>query len=365
MLTVWSPINQTIALKTIKKLGFSVNAVWNGQEALDYLKHNNADIILMDVQMPIMDGYRATHIIRHHPPFIDMQEIQRIPIIAMTASAIQGDREKCQKAGMDDYLAKPVKGKLLEKMLLKWAVEGRKAPGTPLMQRSDSHDTDHDSLCPDRRNSPAPGPAPAEPPVSGTSALPSGADLSPANQEYAPGVDYLNSQLDKLSFTNQAALSHVAGTENERQMYREGAKEQAMALRDDKLLAATGDPPPTTLRSVGETGAQRRGKAMKLTAENVSKLADEQGRPEEAQPSVAMDITGDRSMESDLSRQRSPDVHSTGRQGSGNTFGRSQASLRPTLGARRRYESDRTITPGSPRSPRSPDQRNGYATEED
>lgn len=82
----------------------------------------------MDVQMPVIDGYRATHVIRHHSPY--RLVMRDIPIVAMTASAIQGDREKCQRAGMDDYLAKPVKGKTLEKMIVKWALS-RRTPDTP------------------------------------------------------------------------------------------------------------------------------------------------------------------------------------------------------------------------------------------
>jgi signal transduction histidine kinase/CheY-like chemotaxis protein len=139
-----NPINQQIALKTIKKLGFQVSAVWNGKEALDYLisatpsgpgPHQTPDIILMDVQMPIIDGYRATHILRHHNPYNSLS--RNIPIVAMTASAIQGDREKCKKAGMDDYLAKPVKGKTLEKMLVRWAISKR-TPGIPSVESEGS-----------------------------------------------------------------------------------------------------------------------------------------------------------------------------------------------------------------------------------
>ena len=84
------------------------------------------DVVLMDCQMPTLDGYRATHLIRHHRPYASKPCIRTIPIVAMTASAIQGDREKCAAAGMDDYLAKPVKGPLLESMLLKWAGESKK-----------------------------------------------------------------------------------------------------------------------------------------------------------------------------------------------------------------------------------------------
>lgn len=77
----------------------------------------------MDVQMPLIDGYKCTHILRHHRPYKDFT--QDIPIVAMTASAIQGDREKCKRAGMDDYLAKPVKSNILERMLVRWTKSRR------------------------------------------------------------------------------------------------------------------------------------------------------------------------------------------------------------------------------------------------
>ncbi|KAK6948868.1 hypothetical protein Daesc_008939 [Daldinia eschscholtzii] len=123
-------VNQQIATKTIKKLGFSVCAAWNGKEALDYLeacregRRTKPDIILMDVQMPVIDGYKCTHILRHHVPY--KSYTNDVPIVAMTASAIQGDREKCTKAGMDDYLSKPVKSNILERMLVRWSKSRRK-----------------------------------------------------------------------------------------------------------------------------------------------------------------------------------------------------------------------------------------------
>ena len=95
--------------------------------------------------MPVLDGYRATHMIRHHGPHASITNIRTLPIVAMTASAIQGDREKCTTAGMDDYLAKPVKGKLLEDMLLKWAIEGRKKHR--LSTRFKNVHPDHESIC--------------------------------------------------------------------------------------------------------------------------------------------------------------------------------------------------------------------------
>ncbi|KJZ77488.1 hypothetical protein HIM_03212 [Hirsutella minnesotensis 3608] len=127
-----NPVNQKIATKTIGKLGFQVTAAWNGKEALDYLlgasqgRNTKPDIILMDVQMPIIDGYKCTHLLRHHMPYKAL--LNDVPIVAMTASAIQGDREKCKKAGMDDYLAKPVTMSILEKMLIRWCTLRRRVP---------------------------------------------------------------------------------------------------------------------------------------------------------------------------------------------------------------------------------------------
>ncbi|KAF3313050.1 hypothetical protein TWF173_006430 [Orbilia oligospora] len=169
-------INQQIATKLVKKLGFTASAVSNGQEALDYLIEANLqfpkdaainiparrsratyaasiqlqvqqrleqednltpplkleearnnrtdptvngkmfpDLILMDCHMPVLDGYSATRALRLLP-----EPLRNVPIIAMTASAIKGDREKCREAGMSDYLSKPVVTANLERMLVKW-----------------------------------------------------------------------------------------------------------------------------------------------------------------------------------------------------------------------------------------------------
>ncbi|KAK0729137.1 hypothetical protein B0T21DRAFT_292312 [Apiosordaria backusii] len=140
-------INQQIAIKTIRKLGFNVTAAWNGKEALDYLTaakeglQRKPDIILMDVQMPLIDGYKCTHLLRHHLPY--KPYVSNVPIVAMTASAIQGDREKCKRAGMDDYLSKPVKSKILERMLVRWSTKARSTSPThhPASSISDCSDS--------------------------------------------------------------------------------------------------------------------------------------------------------------------------------------------------------------------------------
>ncbi|KAF2102189.1 hypothetical protein NA57DRAFT_54113 [Rhizodiscina lignyota] len=111
-------INQRIAISFVKKLGFKCEAFVDGQKAIDALEKACADgspfhLVLMDVQMPVLDGYDATREIRKH----NDPRIRDILIIAMTASAIRGDREKCLEAGMNNYLAKPVRAGVLRNML--------------------------------------------------------------------------------------------------------------------------------------------------------------------------------------------------------------------------------------------------------
>jgi signal transduction histidine kinase/DNA-binding response OmpR family regulator len=109
--------NQQVALGILKKLGLSANAVANGAEAVSALKDLPYDLVLMDVEMPEMDGYEATRQIRNPQSAI---RNHRVPIIAMTANAMKGDREKCMEAGMNDYVCKPVSPQALVEALEKW-----------------------------------------------------------------------------------------------------------------------------------------------------------------------------------------------------------------------------------------------------
>ncbi|UZE96077.1 hybrid sensor histidine kinase/response regulator [Alkalimarinus alittae] len=95
-------VNREIASALLTEAGFKVSTAVNGQQALDTLEKETYDLILMDVQMPVMDGYEATRKIRRNP------EYKELPIIAMTANAMVGDKEKCIAAGMNDHIAKPI-----------------------------------------------------------------------------------------------------------------------------------------------------------------------------------------------------------------------------------------------------------------
>jgi PAS domain S-box-containing protein len=109
--------NQQVALGILKKLGLRADAVANGAEAFKALETLPYDLVLMDVQMPEMDGIEATHQIRNPESAIRNRQI---PIIAMTAHAMQGDRERCIQAGMNDYVTKPVSPSALAEVLDKW-----------------------------------------------------------------------------------------------------------------------------------------------------------------------------------------------------------------------------------------------------
>jgi signal transduction histidine kinase/CheY-like chemotaxis protein/ligand-binding sensor domain-containing protein len=115
LITEDNPVNQKLADRVLTKLGFKPDKALNGLEAIEAVSNKNYDVVLMDVQMPVMDGMEATEQIRR----LDQQQ----PIIiAMTANAMQGDREKCLAAGMDDYISKPIKLEELVNVLEKWAL---------------------------------------------------------------------------------------------------------------------------------------------------------------------------------------------------------------------------------------------------
>jgi CheY-like chemotaxis protein len=132
-------INQEVVLKLLTEEGITADVAVSGKDTLEAVKNTSYDAILMDIQMPEMDGYETAKRIREYESglkaqFTDTKEIHsasllipRVPIIAMTAHALRGDREKCLAAGMDDYISKPVEPNLLYIMLEKWIGQSGKA----------------------------------------------------------------------------------------------------------------------------------------------------------------------------------------------------------------------------------------------
>jgi PAS domain S-box-containing protein len=112
-----NPVNQKVAQAMLKKMGLRTDVVANGQEAINALQMIPYDLVLMDCQMPEMDGFEATRVIR-----LEGSKALNpcIPIIAMTAATMQGDREKCIQAGMNDFIAKPVQKRELSEILARW-----------------------------------------------------------------------------------------------------------------------------------------------------------------------------------------------------------------------------------------------------
>jgi PAS domain S-box-containing protein len=112
-----NPINQQVALRILQKLGYEADIVLNGVQVLEAIKKRSYDLIFMDCQMPEMDGYTTTEEIRKLEA---INKTKPIPIVAMTAHALKGDREKCLAVGMNDYISKPIDINVLTEALVKW-----------------------------------------------------------------------------------------------------------------------------------------------------------------------------------------------------------------------------------------------------
>jgi CheY-like chemotaxis protein len=111
-------VNQLLATRLLERRGHSVTVAGNGKEALVVLEKGSFDLVLMDVQMPEMDGFEATAAIREKEKHFG----NHLPVIAMTAHAMKGDKERCLAAGMDDYITKPIRPEELAELLAHYSV---------------------------------------------------------------------------------------------------------------------------------------------------------------------------------------------------------------------------------------------------
>jgi len=131
-------INQQVATELLEQGGFVVTVAGNGKEGVQAVETSEFDLVLMDIQMPEMDGHEATQAIRKEPGF------DALPIVALTAHAMAGEREKCLNSGMNDYLSKPIKSDHLYAVLTKWIKPGERS--APVNKELPPFTQDHDEL---------------------------------------------------------------------------------------------------------------------------------------------------------------------------------------------------------------------------
>ena len=119
--------NQKVALHQLTRLGYTAHVASNGQEALNAIALHDYSLVLMDCQMPLLDGFEATRRIRAAESETGSHQI----VVAMTANAAEGDRERCLAAGMDDYLPKPITREMLAELLQRWLPPLPEPAGSP------------------------------------------------------------------------------------------------------------------------------------------------------------------------------------------------------------------------------------------
>jgi CheY-like chemotaxis protein len=125
-----NPVNRKLAARLIEKRGFQVSTACNGKQAIQLTGETLFDLVFMDVQMPEMDGFEATQAIRER----ELSSAQHLPIVAMTAHAMAGDRELCLDAGMDDYVTKPLRAADLDNVLRKFLLKNTEQEFSPAVQ---------------------------------------------------------------------------------------------------------------------------------------------------------------------------------------------------------------------------------------
>ena len=350
----------------------------------------------MDCQMPILDGYRSTYLIRNGEPYASIPGMKSVPIVAMTASAIRGDREKCRDAGMDDYLAKPVKAKSLEQMLVKWALNIKRDRRSPAGTTESNQDhTDQDSITTDMHPSPPLDSAPVSPSSMGPSApasfikiaepIPppqvrpkyrSAATSTPFNtpsafsfdpKDISRNVSYPGQPLRSQSAGMDVKVHFVKGTsgilndEESQSLQRVESEEKAAALRNDKLIQTADETHPDrrergklsrdhrangggarTLVELNQAGLSNES-VLQLTEENVGRWEREHGGSSLNLPATDVQTPG---VDSSPERNQASGGSSSGPEIGGSMVAdRSTGVPTPTRAEMVRMESQLTVTP--------------------
>ena len=171
-----NPVNLMVAQRLVGLLGLHCETADNGEKALERMAQGNLDLVLMDCQMPVKDGYTASREWREHEV---RNNLPRLPIIAMTANAMAGDRQKCLDAGMDDYLSKPVDRRLLEATVARWLSQRHAAAPAPAAPAPAAPAPAPSAAAPAPVR-PAPEPAPAAPRPMAPAPAPTAPTAAPA-----------------------------------------------------------------------------------------------------------------------------------------------------------------------------------------
>ncbi|MBN1846919.1 MAG: response regulator, partial [Sedimentisphaerales bacterium] len=208
-------VNQKVAVGILKKYGCQVDVAGNGAEAVDMFSRHHYDLVFMDCQMPEMDGYEATAVIRQK-----QQGQDHIPIIAMTAHTMHGDKEKCLNAGMDDYIPKPVKREHLREMLDKWFYSDQDVP-SEIQSMTHSSNTPETSRTPEAQDTQQ---AQNPPAAAGEGAPPEG---SPAHFNPLGALNTLDGDIQALQ---EIADLYLSSTEENLQQLRDACQKQDVDL---------------------------------------------------------------------------------------------------------------------------------------
>ncbi|KAK9769316.1 putative Hsp90-like protein [Seiridium cardinale] len=276
-------INQRIAIQYVRKLGYTkVDAYENGLKAVEGLREQANKgapyhIVLMDVQMPVLDGYEATKLLRKDAS----EAVKKVLVIAMTASAIQGDREKCLAAGMNDYLAKPVKAELLKRKLENYTMlPGMVAPTPSLKSSPVSMASGVRTAASSDSN--VSSPIPLASPVILTN---TGTDASPSSSAYAatgptqpppPLIPSRTSSDNRSSVSERGSIAETATslTPSQKEVKRQPKKLTKARSSSEKSEKA--EKPKSVLRKHRPSSTTSLGEQLAATSQdNLSNLSDD------------------------------------------------------------------------------------------